>query len=323
VFETSGSGVSAKWYSSGIYHLLRLTTLSLHSILRVEISMTKPVELLFDVSFPNITLWVQGCGTVEIGYDSSTDSFIRALDEGGMVWSGNKSYKSLDDALQHLEKGLGKILLDLGLGVQPSAKSRQSAMRSTSTQDQGKGKKTPSEPALPTQVQKLEEIIEEIQGKEIVQVTRLTVVKKLCENPDAAGAFAMFLVQKAKGRLKEEPGKERYVQLADRAVREMKSYLDQPTEDRKKELRSLLLEIEAEQNEYVSIKWSAVRNIKSWDLLIVENALRSILHREEAPRWLYQAARDYVGGTIEFENQSIPQLEEIARFWRQYFTGKE
>ena len=103
----------------------------------------------------------------------------------------------------------------------------------------------------------------------------------------------------------------------------MKSYLDHPTEDCKKRLRSLLLEIQAEQNEYVSIQWSAVRNIKSWDLLIVENTLRSILNRDEAPRWLYQAARDYVGGSIEFEKKSIPQIEDIAGFWRQYFTVKK
>ncbi len=285
--------------------------------------MTKPLKLLFDVSFPNITLWLQGCGTVEIGNDANTDNFIRAIDEGGMVWSGNKSYKSLNDALQHLEKGLGQILLDLGLGVQPAAKSRQSARRSTSKQNQVKRQKTPSEPALPKQVQKLEEIIEAIQGKEIVQVTRLTVVKKLCENPDAASAFALFLAKQAQGRLREKPGKERYVELADRAIKEIKSFLGDPTDVRRQRLRSLLLEIQAEQNECVSIKWSAVRNIKSWDLLIVENALRSILNRDEAPLWLYQAARDYVGSTMEFEKKSIPQLEEIAGFWREYFSVNE
>ncbi len=284
--------------------------------------MTKPLKSLFDVSFPNITLWVQGCGTVEIGCDSSTDSFIRALDEGGMVWSGNKSYRSLDDALQHLEKGLGQILVDLGLGGQPSAKSRQPAKRSTSKQNQAKRQKIPSEPTLPKQVEKLEGIVEAVRGKEKVEVTRLTVVKKLCENSDAASAFAMFLAQQAQGRLREKQGNEPYFELADRAVKEMKSYLDHPTEDCKKELWSLLLEIQAEQNEYVSIQWSAVRNIKSWDLLIVENTLRAILNREEAPRWLYQAARDYVGGSIEFEKRSIPQIEDIARFWRQYFKVK-
>ena len=50
--------------------------------------MTKPMKSSFEVSFPNITLWVNDCGMVEIGYDPNTDSFIRAIDEGGMVWSG-------------------------------------------------------------------------------------------------------------------------------------------------------------------------------------------------------------------------------------------
>ena len=86
--------------------------------------MTKPAKLLFDVSFPNITLWVQGCGTVEIGCDSSTDSFIRALDEGGMVWSGKSRYQTLDDALKDLEARLGQILVERALGAEPSAKRR-------------------------------------------------------------------------------------------------------------------------------------------------------------------------------------------------------
>ncbi len=221
-----------------------------------------------------------------------------------------------------MEAGLGQILVDRVLGVEPSASRKHSQKQSKPKKAPVRRRKGPPEDPLIKQVSKLDAIVEEIRGKENVQVNRLTVVKKLCENPEAAGAFAMFLAQQARGRLSEKQGKERYVQLADRAVREMKSYLDHSTEDCKKQLRSLLLEIEAEQNEYVSIQWNAVRNIKSWDLLIVENTLRTILNRDEAPRWLYQAARDYVGGSIEFEKRSIPQIEDIARFWRQYFTVK-
>jgi hypothetical protein len=65
-----------------------------------------------------------------------------------------------------------------------------------------------------------------------------------------------------------------------------------------------------------------MRNIKSWDLLIVENTLRTILNPDEAPRWLYQAARDKVGGSIVFEERSIPMIENIALFWRQHFTAR-
>jgi hypothetical protein len=276
----------------------------------------------FEKSCPNIALWVKECGIVELGYDANTDSFIRAIDEGGMVWSGKSCYENLDAGFQELETGLGQILVERALGVEPSASKNHSRKRSAPKKTSVRRQSGPPSSTLPKQIHKLEEIVEAIRGNENVQVTRLTVVKKLCEDPDAAGAFALFLAQKAQGRLGEKQSKERYVQLSNRVVREVNFYLDHPTEDCKKQLRSLLLEIQAEQNEYVSIQWSAVRNIKSWDLLIVENALRSILNRDEAPRWLYQAARDFVGGSIEFDKKSLPQIEDIAQFWRRYFTVK-
>jgi len=276
----------------------------------------------FVAAYPNITLWVEDCGTVEIGHDPGTDSFIRAIDEGGMVWSGKTRYENLSAAFQDLEAALGQILVERLLGVKPSAGRKHSQKRSKPKKTPARRRQGPAEDPLIKQVSKLDAIVEAIRAGQNVNVTRLTVVKKLCETPGAAGAFAMFLAQQARGRLREKQGKERYLQLADRAVREMESYLDHPTEDCKQQLRSLLSEIQAEQNEYVTIQWSAVRNIKSWDLLIVENTLLTILDRDEAPRLLYQAARDYVGGSIEFEKKSIPQIEDIARFWRQYSTVK-
>ena len=60
------------------------------------------------------------------------------------------------------------------------------------------------------------------------------------------------------------------------------------------------------QNEYESVRWGVVRNIKCWDLLIVEKCLRSILKPEEVKHWLYQAARDYVGGSIYYEKGRDP-----------------
>jgi len=272
----------------------------------------------FEAAFPNITRWVKGFGTVEIGYDLGTDSFIRVIDEGGMPWSGKSRYETVDDAFQDFEQG---IKATLGTH-KPSPKSRVSAKPSRTTKTPVQRKRKPSDDSLPKQVRKLEEIVEAIRRKENVQVTRLTVVKKLCENPDAAGAFAMFLARKGQERLREKKGKERYRQLASRAVREMKAYLDEPSEDQKEGLWSLLWEIEGEQNEYESVRWGVVRNIKCWDLLIVEKALRTILKPEEAPHRLYQASRNYVGASIAFEKGSILQIEEIARFWRRYYRGK-
>ncbi|MBC7912312.1 MAG: hypothetical protein H7Y30_17525 [Pyrinomonadaceae bacterium] len=62
----------------------------------------------FETNYPNIAHWVKSDGWVQIGRDDDSDSFIQALDEGGLVWEGHKSYKTLDQALQALERGLGQ-----------------------------------------------------------------------------------------------------------------------------------------------------------------------------------------------------------------------
>ena len=73
----------------------------------------------------------------------------------------------------------------------------------------------------------------------------------------------------------------------------MKSYLDEPTKERKERLYELLREMREEQDEYKRISWGPVRIVHSKELLVAENALKSILRADEAPFWLYQAARDY------------------------------
>ena len=52
---------------------------------------------------------------IEIGQDDMSRSFIRALDDGGMVWEGRKSYPTLDAALQALETALAAWMQGQGL----------------------------------------------------------------------------------------------------------------------------------------------------------------------------------------------------------------
>jgi hypothetical protein len=61
---------------------------------------------MMEEKYPNISRWVDG-RILEIGYESETDSFIRAIDEGGTVFEGKSSYKTLDDALDDAEKAIG------------------------------------------------------------------------------------------------------------------------------------------------------------------------------------------------------------------------
>jgi hypothetical protein len=59
----------------------------------------------FSAAYPEISAWVEN-GLIEIGHIDYTSSFIRAIDEGGIVWEGKRKYHSLDDALAALESGL-------------------------------------------------------------------------------------------------------------------------------------------------------------------------------------------------------------------------
>jgi hypothetical protein len=61
----------------------------------------------FEDTYPHIAEWVDTCGWIEIGNDGGPSGFIRALDEGGLIWESKPEYGSLDEAMQALEEALG------------------------------------------------------------------------------------------------------------------------------------------------------------------------------------------------------------------------
>jgi hypothetical protein len=124
--------------------------------------------------------------------------------------------------------------------------------------------------------------------------------------------------------MQETKSDRRYRGLVNRGVREMRSYLDDPSEENKERLDSLLHEMIGEQNEFRNVYGGPVRIIRSKDLLVAEEAVRAILRPAEAPTRLYQAARDY----SEWYNarygdglipDSAPMVEAIAGFWRKHY----
>ncbi len=68
----------------------------------------------FSSTYPNIATWTESYGWIEIGQDNYSQSFVRALDMGGMVWEGKSKYKSVDAALGDLEAALEKIIEEIG-----------------------------------------------------------------------------------------------------------------------------------------------------------------------------------------------------------------
>ena len=71
-------------------------------------------------SYPQLWKWVSDFGTVEIGHCGQTRSFIRDLDEGGVVWKGRRSYRTLDAALADAEAGVSHWMEDQ-LGIEGTA----------------------------------------------------------------------------------------------------------------------------------------------------------------------------------------------------------
>ena len=292
----------------------------------------------FESDYPTITRWIKEFGRIEIGGASFADPFVKAVNRDGMLWGGKREYTTIDEALLELEEGIKAFLVEQGLDKESSsndrrktkttpqravkkrhvAKERRNLTR-RSDKDQGRSE---GEKKLIKKVEKLEETAEALRQKEQFSITRLTVIKALCENAEAAGEFALFLARKIQRRMREKEAPKRYRELVNRAVREMKLYLDEPTEERMTRLWSLFQEIEAEQNEYENIPFGVVRIIKSFDLVTVEHALKAVLRPHEAPFWLYHAARDYTGKTGDLVPSAAPAVEEIARFWRKHCFTK-
>ncbi len=289
--------------------------------------MKKPAPQSFERAYPAIARWLKEIGRVEIGTAGLRDNFVEAIDRDGIPWGGKGEYESIDEALRDLEKGIEVLLETEALDKRssprqrPTKRSAKDARKSPSRARQEQPR-SDDEQKIVKKVEKLHRIAEELRRGGHFSITRLTTIKSLCEDPKAAGAFALFLARKIQERMREKEAPKRYRELVNRAVRELKPYLDDPAEERKERLRSLFREIEAEQDEYENIPWGVVRNVKSFDLLVVEHALKAVLRSDEATFWLYHAARDYTGRTDELVPKSAPMVEDIAGFWRKHLGIK-
>ncbi|MGH3090253.1 MAG: hypothetical protein ACRDSJ_23465 [Rubrobacteraceae bacterium] len=62
----------------------------------------------FEKAYPNIAAWMDR-GHIEIGHDGGfTNTFIRVLDMGNMVFEGETKYDSVDAALAEADAAIAK-----------------------------------------------------------------------------------------------------------------------------------------------------------------------------------------------------------------------
>ncbi len=75
-------------------------------------AMGKNAKSAGPAAHPHLWRWVADYGTVEIGHCGQTRSFIRVLDEGGIIWKGRRGYATLDAALADAEAGVARWMRD-------------------------------------------------------------------------------------------------------------------------------------------------------------------------------------------------------------------
>jgi hypothetical protein len=185
-------------------------------------------------------------------------------------------------------------------------------------------------------VRKLALLPEEVkQSQWGVPVTRLTILKALCQDHDVADRFVTRLARHTDQKVQEKAKRPGYLSMEEwtrhremigRAVTALENYLKQPSEEERSRLRTLLHELVGEQNEHRRIHGGPVRIIKNKDLLLVEYALHTVLSDQASlPIWAYQTARHYAERTDSRHAEgltpaSVPLLQDIADFWLEEFN---
>jgi hypothetical protein len=178
---------------------------------------------------------------------------------------------------------------------------------------------------MAAKIRKLAQIAEELRGGADFSITRLTTVKSLCEDSEAAARFVMHLAVLTQAKMSRRHCPDHldsarwnhFQELAADTIRQMESYLAEPTSDRAASFRYLLSALEGAQNRYSNFEWGPVRVIESSELLLIETALHCLLSPTESAYWGYRVARQYAEryaprygtGLIP---ESAPMVQEFA-----------
>jgi len=71
-----------------------------------------PRKTKFKELYPAIAEYVSGWGWIEVGRDERNRSFVRALDERGLVWEAPSKICGADKSFDAMESALHKIMTE-------------------------------------------------------------------------------------------------------------------------------------------------------------------------------------------------------------------
>jgi hypothetical protein len=122
--------------------------------------------------------------------------------------------------------------------------------------------------AVLSRVRKLAQVASELSEGANFSITRLTTLKYLCEDPEVAAHFAMYLANHTSRRINEMSSPlqlsnsewRMHNELVERAVERLQSYVEGPSDPKREELRESLRELESVNDEYKSIPYGNARH---------------------------------------------------------------
>lgn len=65
-------------------------------------------------AYPHVAELVHGGGWIELGWAYENSGLARALDEGGMLWSGGEENMTLEELLEALDEGIAQYNQEVG-----------------------------------------------------------------------------------------------------------------------------------------------------------------------------------------------------------------
>ncbi len=174
-------------------------------------------------------------------------------------------------------------------------------------------------------VKKLTDLAVGLRDGNQFNITRLTIIKKICKEKNGFNQFSLHLSEAA---YRSEKHPEHKI-LIEKSIQSIQAFMSDPSEENNKLIHKSYIELRDEQNEIKEIRGYPVRIINCTNLLIVEHAVECVStpNLEYASKVAYQMARRfaerYDPGKFEgLVEKSAPLVQEMAVFWIDYYDLK-
>jgi hypothetical protein len=68
----------------------------------------------FETRYPTLARWMKFQGWIEVGDIDGSRAMIQVLDMGGMIWEGDPSYASFEDAFRAADEAVARFWREQG-----------------------------------------------------------------------------------------------------------------------------------------------------------------------------------------------------------------